>query len=881
MADFNQFGKEDRLSERPRPTQTYPGRPGPVLVLCVEIRELWWEALQVAFLVASTARSVGGVEDLKMERDTLYFPFPPMPPQQAVASYALKACERRGIVARFLGEAGEVPSHGNVLRFALLESPTGTGKSLALLCASLAWQRRMALGGAAPQIVYGVRTHAQIKQMVGELRKCGYRPRMAVLGSREHLCGNDEVKIQARQQQVSLNLACRRAARAARAGNEGCRLYTGLAQSSYAERVYECCGQAGRVWDVEDLFSCTTGRSATGSPGCPYYTAHLLAGDADLVFCPHNYILDPSVSQCRSHHRERWSLKDRVIIIDEAHNLESCCREAGSLEITGQTLHLMTRTIRQMPLRHPGLRFDRKSCAQVAAELERLPLHLAAFLSDAGPSGQTGPKTHSASSSELPQRLWGLPQCKETRCFLQQCGLCSSGLLSKNLEDLALDAVDRLLKAQLSEQPSPSADADDAELLNVLEKLRELIFKLRLASQHPDSYVVGISSSSHGGVEQRLSVWLMSPGVLFETFASLAHAVILASGTLAPLSALQAELSESKAMAERALLEGPLEARHVVSPWQLFAAVLPALDGAGKSEPLVSTYGAWQSEEFVQALGAGVLELVSKIPGGVLCFLPSYQTLELAMLFWQRGGLYRRLEEVKTLVVEPRTTSELPELSRRFLAGATDGRGALCLAVYRGKMSEGMDFADDLCRAVICIGVPYPQMNDPVVQAKRQWNDSKRRRGTSAWLSGDEWYELQAHRAVNQAVGRVLRHSQDYGAVLLLDARWGTGVPKARNLQRRLSHWIQRHLVEWRCTPSSDLGRRLQQHFAAAVGVRHGQENLSPVATRIEPSAAPLKRRLGSAPLVLGPSTRSVRREVLGAPCGSIENTWLLPCAEG
>ena len=28
---------------------------------------------------------------------------------------------------------------------------------------------------------------------------------------------------------------------------------------------------------------------------------------------------------------------------------------------------------------------------QVAAELERLPLHLAAFLSDAGPSGQTGP----------------------------------------------------------------------------------------------------------------------------------------------------------------------------------------------------------------------------------------------------------------------------------------------------------------------------------------------------------------------------------------------------------------------------------------------------------------------------------------------------------
>ena len=35
-----------------------------------------------------------------------------------------------------------------------------------------------------------------------------------------------------------------------------------------------------------------------------------------------------------------------------------------------------------------------------------------------------------------------------------------------------------------------------------------------------------------------LSVWLMSPGVIFDTFAAKAHATILASGTLAPLGAL-------------------------------------------------------------------------------------------------------------------------------------------------------------------------------------------------------------------------------------------------------------------------------------------------------------------------------------------------------
>jgi regulator of telomere elongation helicase 1 len=38
-------------------------------------------------------------------------------------------------------------------------------------------------------------------------------------------------------------------------------------------------------------------------------------------------------------------------------------------------------------------------------------------------------------------------------------------------------------------------------------------------------------------------------------------------------------------------------------------------------------------------------------------------------------------------------------------------------------------------------------------------------------LSGDQWYVQLATRAVNQAVGRVIRHRNDYGAIILCDER--------------------------------------------------------------------------------------------------------------
>lgn len=104
-------------------------------------------------------------------------------------------------------------------------------------------------------------------------------------------------------------------------------------------------------------------------------------------------------------------------------------------------------------------------------------------------------------------------------------------------------------------------------------------------------------------------------------------------------------------------------------------------------------------------------------------------------------------------------------------------------------MSEGINFSDDMGRCVVMVGLPYPNMNSPELKEKMQYLNANFPKSCDNQLPGQVHYENICMKAVNQSIGRAIRHRNDYASILLLDQRYSRN-----NVRKKLPTWINKSL---------------------------------------------------------------------------------------
>uniref|UniRef100_A0A914WEK4 ATP-dependent helicase C-terminal domain-containing protein n=1 Tax=Plectus sambesii TaxID=2011161 RepID=A0A914WEK4_9BILA len=157
------------------------------------------------------------------------------------------------------------------------------------------------------------------------------------------------------------------------------------------------------------------------------------------------------------------------------------------------------------------------------------------------------------------------------------------------------------------------------------------------------------------------------------------------------------------------------------------------------------------------------------------------------------------LQNVKRLICETKTTNDSTNVWGDFTKHARSDRGAVLFAVVGGKLSEGLNFSDELGRCVIMVGLPYPNRNSVELVEKMKYLDEHSERDErSGQTPGQLFYEAACMKAVNQSIGRAIRHRKDYAAIVLLDERFAR--PR---IQSQLPAWISSRLVVHEKLPST------------------------------------------------------------------------------
>lgn len=227
-------------------------------------------------------------------------------------------------------------------------------------------------------------------------------------------------------------------------------------------------------------------------------------------------------------------------------------------------------------------------------------------------------------------------------------------------------------------------------------------------------------------------------------------------------------------------------------------------------------------------LGRTISTLCQVIPDGVVAFFPSYDYLGRVLNTWKKSASGEKsqtilglIEQKKPVLYETReTTTTTEELLQEYTETIESGSGALLLSVVGGKLSEGINFSDKLGRGVLMIGLPFPNIRSAVWQAKIQYVEQKAHKQNSgseeskrsiAKAASRDFYENACMRAVNQCIGRAIRHQNDYAAIVLIDRRY-----ELPRIQGKLPAWIRQSTVAGSGQRSAgDTARELSKFFTA------------------------------------------------------------------
>ncbi|XP_076445975.1 ATP-dependent DNA helicase DDX11-like [Babylonia areolata] len=652
------------------------------------------------------------------------------------------------------------------------------------------------------KIYYCSRTHSQLAQFVREIVKSpfGEDTRVISLGSRQNLCINASVR---RLKAVSLiNDRCVELQQKKSKSRPGCPYRKQDLLEDFSDRALL------EVGDIEQLV--TLGRQ---TKTCPYYGARLAVPAAEVVVLPYNTLLHKATREASG-----VRLTGNVVIVDEAHNLLETINNVHSVEVTGAQLLRAFSQLTQYEAKYRS-RLRAKNLMYV----KQILFVLSCLLRCLG--GKTNVPADQQNTGATDVRLQTINNFLFTAKvdnlnLFKILHYCQHSQISKKLNGFVEKyQVPEVIQAE-QKAPKQTATTGLTQFLRNIGKSTSSTVSTETNSDsggqrensaapvlnsplmHIESFLLALTTANDDGrvvinkqtllSRSSIKFLLLNPAVHFADVLQQARSVIVAGGTMQPISEFKEQLFYAAGLAADRILE--FSCGHVIPPDHLLALTL----GVGPTGVALDfTYQARDNPRLLEELGRGLINVCSVVPGGVVVFFPSYDYEQRVFDHWVKSGIHARLETKKKVFREPKSAIQVEQVLSEYSSSIQKCKvcspgsptGAVLMCVVGGKMSEGINFSDDLGRCVVMVGMPYPNIKSPELKEKMDYLNANFPRNEKGQQAGQVHYENLCMKAVNQSIGRAIRHRADYAVIVLADQRYARP-----SVSTKLPTWISRQL---------------------------------------------------------------------------------------
>uniref|UniRef100_A0A671VP53 DEAD/H (Asp-Glu-Ala-Asp/His) box helicase 11 n=1 Tax=Sparus aurata TaxID=8175 RepID=A0A671VP53_SPAAU len=600
------------------------------------------------------------------------------------------------------------------------------------------------------------RTHSQLAQFVHEVQKSPFSKDISVvtLGSRQNLCVNEEVRRLGSIQRINdrcMEMQKNKHGEKKQHDEEGVKRKRGPAKTvcpfnkaSALQKMRD--DLLGTVQDIEQLVK--LGRE---THSCPYYATRLAIPPAQLVVLPYQMLLHEATRRAAG-----VQLKGQVVIIDEAHNLSDTLSCIHSAELTGAQLCRTHSQLSQYADRYKS-RLKAKNLMyikQILFVIEGLVRVLGGKVGQNPQSQTTQTGTEMLTINNFLFKaqidninLFKLQRYFEKSMISRKVSLTRTYVLTS--PSYKCSSVLREICRKMS--PADQQGSVEAEkVLSASPMMQVEGFFMALTNSNTDGRVVVHRQGTLS--ESSVKFLLLNPAVHFAQVLKECRAVIIAGGTMQPVSDFKQELLFSAGVGEERITE--FSCGHVIPPEN----ILPLVLCSGPSgQELDFTFQNRDSPRMMDETGRILSNICNVVPGGVVCFFPSYEYSRRIISHWEASGALTRLANKKKIFQEPKKANQVEQVLSEFsrciqVELSSSLTGALLFSVVGGKMSEGINFSDDLGRCVVMVGMPYPNIKSPELQEKMSYLDK-------------HLVRLLTNR-------RAIRHRGDYSSMVLCDRRY-------------------------------------------------------------------------------------------------------------